>query len=530
MLKSYPPRDLAIRNHISVPGMLARIGKNFGAKLVGLAISFVDRFLVVMVLLRGWGTDVFAEWAILMAVAGSFALAEMGLNIYFGNVWQQHRASLDHAAFQRTLGVAITWGFALACGTLLILIVGLTLLDVPSVFAIKMIPREQSQVILVLLSAASISRSARGAISQLYRGRQQYALGTLVDQVQFAALAVSTLVAASLGATPLVQAVVVLISDLVAGWGVMIRDLKQRFPDLTFRPQLPTSAEVVEIAHHVKWLVLQQGIPVAWQQAPVLVLGLMGIGGTPLVGFIILRTLVTFARQIVMMFSLSAAVELADALHNGRREAVVRNVEHSAVLMSVLLSIIGVGIAVLGASFVTLWTGRADLFDLSISLYLLAGAAAAVPSIPVTSLLTLANMPRPGAIAQVVQLAFGLAGLLLLSWKFGTAGAAAGLAVGDIVAFCIALPLLAHSVTGWFEPVPYLARCYWAMILSAIWCSLVVTTLVYLVGVTSVASFLVVGLLYAVLGAAPAGVVGLPAELRRSIIGRLRQQRVASRP
>lgn len=506
--------------------MIARAGKNFGAKLLGLAISFADRFLVVGVLLRSWGANLYAEWAILMAAAGFLALGEMGLNIYFGNLWQQHSASGDKAAFQRTLGLALAWSIALGASLAALLAAALVATDVAGALSIRLLSREDAQIVLVLLCVGTISRSMRGAVSQLYRGRQQYAVGTLVDQVQFATLAAASLLAAALGASPLILAIVFAACDIAVGWGVMIGDLKRRFPDLVFKPQCPTQAEIREIARHTKWLALQQGIPVAWLQAPVLALGVIGVGGSALVSFTIQRTLVAFARQIAMTFSFSVGVELADAVHNGHRGAVVHHLQRSAVMLSAVLTAIAVGIMEFGEPFIKLWTGQAELFDPTVSLWLLIAAAAAVPSMPLLALLTFINMVRPAAIAQIVQLGAGIICLLALAPNFGVAGAAAGLAVGDIVAFCIALPLLARKIVE-FRAIQHFSRCYGAMLLTALWCALISRVVASFIEIASVPSFLAAGLLYAGLGLTPALALSLPATARLRIVALLRQPKAA---
>jgi hypothetical protein len=61
--------------------MLKRVGLSYGAQLLGLGISFADRFFILGVLMRAWGYDLCSDWTVLAAAAGTLSIAESGLNI-----------------------------------------------------------------------------------------------------------------------------------------------------------------------------------------------------------------------------------------------------------------------------------------------------------------------------------------------------------------------------------------------------------------------------------------------------------------
>src|ERR1035437_1018351 len=101
--------------------------------------------------------------------------------------------------------------------------------------------------------------------------------------------------AAHCAAGPTMIALIYLLCDVSVGWGGMLWDLSRRWPDLDFVPKTPTWVETSYMMKHVKWFAVQQGVPIAWLQVPVILLGLVGVTGSALVSFVVLRTLVNFA-------------------------------------------------------------------------------------------------------------------------------------------------------------------------------------------------------------------------------------------
>jgi len=500
--------------------MLGQVGRNFSAKLMGIALSFLDRFFVVAVLLRSWGTETYADWALIGSAAGLLSLAELGLNVYYGNVWQKCHDRSDAVGFQRMLAIALACSVAL--GTVLALLLALLLVtvDVRAAISLSTLGAQEAQLVLALLALSTITRLTRGAVSQVYRGRGNYALGSIVDQVSMAGTIFATLLAAVMGATPVVLAAIYLACDVVLGWGFTLFDLKRRFPGLSFQPSIPTRAELVDIGGHVRWLAVQQGAPLVWTQAPVLLLGALGVGGAAFVGFVILRTLVGLARQVATMLVLSTGVELVRRFHTGQSEAAERHLTDLAVFVSALVSASAVAIMLFGAPFVAVWTSRSELFDPMVCAWLLVAALLSVPNLPLQTMLTLLNAPRAGALALVAQVVVGLAALPILVVHYGAAGAAAALALGEALAALLVLPQLARGAVR-FDPLHHYARCFAVMLLAGGWCALVGAAVVTIVGTGGVLVIVSSAVLFASLGLLPVLVAALPAGIRDRLTSRL---------
>jgi len=498
--------------------MLARLGGNFAAQIFGIFLSFADRFLVVGLLLRTLGTDPYADWVLLLSSAGLLSLAELGLNIYYGNIWQSAFAKGDEPRFQRMLGFALTCSGLLGLALLLFCLGLVSFIDFSQTLSLTGLTRGAAAAIFLLLGAATASRSMRGAVSQLYRGRLVFAVGTMIDQIFPASLVVAMLITVNLTHSLVTLAAVYLACDLVAGWGAMLFNLKRRFPHLHFRPNLPNRTEFLDLVHHVRWFAVQQGAPVLWLQAPVLILGWLGVAGPTLVSFLILRTLVNFARQLASMLSISAGVELASSYHSGKHEEFLRRLGTFGSSLSGIGGAIAVAITIFGAPFIAIWTGQESLYDTHILVWLLGTALISAPILPMASAMMLCNLPKPAALANLIQIGIGIPAIFIFVRMWGAMGAAMGLALGETVAFGIVFPIFATKALE-FSYTRYIGRCLATMAICSLWCGLVGFGLKWAINPIHLGSFFVTGALWSVLGLIPALFITLPAAQQRTLLG-----------
>lgn len=496
--------------------MLARVAQNTAAQSLAVLIQFADRFLVVGILLRAWGPQVYSEWVVLLSCVGLLSLGEFGLNIYYGNLMQKAWAAGNGLRFQRTVATALACSFAVALALGGLGFAVLVTIDVPQLLSVKILPHTEALAVIALIGAATLSRSARGSISQIFRGRQEYALGVAVDAFFPAALLVLTIALALLGYGPFTMAVAYLASDLFAGWGFMIWQLHKRYPDLVIAPMAPTWTELHDTAQHAKWLSVLNGAPIAWLQVPVVLLGHIGTAGSSIVSFVVLRTLVNFMRSLGIMVSMGSAVEIVAVHHAGQKAAVARHLRAVGSGLAVLTMAMAVGIFLFGPPFVAIWTGRSDLYNQAIVLSLLASAILAAPSVPIASHLMLANMPRPPAIALVSQIAIGLVACAVLAREHGAVGAAIGLAIGEAIGQAIVLPILAARYLEDFSYSRYLLHCVLAMGLATAWSVLVGIGVMALINTTSWLGLAVAGALWGLLGLIPPLALALPAHQREA--------------
>jgi len=500
--------------------MLNSVGRNLGVQFLALAVTFADRFVVVGLLLRFWGPQLYADWVVLLSAAGLLQLGELGLNIYYGNIWQRAAATGDQAGGARMLRVAMGIASLQALLLLLFAAVFLAIFDLRQVLTLA--GTEIPRLIFLLLALFSILAVVRGSLSQLYRGHGRYRRGMLVTMAGTLALLVSTLLVALAGGELTALATAYLASQIIFGIGLMVWDLKRCFPELQFWPTLPTQAEWHDAWRNTRWLALEQCAPIAWLQLPILVLGLAGINAAALVGFVLLRTLVSFARQVSTMVSIAFGVEWASLVHSDPQR-VLHQLSTAGRLLSALAGVLGVAIWLFGAPLLALWSGKAISFDPIVAAWLVVGTWAAAPATPLAKLLAFTNQARPNGIAWIVQLCAGLLLMTLLVHPFGASGAAAGLALGELLGMGLVFPLLAGASPA--LPIwRYLRDCWTALGLSALWCLLVGTSLIRIIDMSTPAGALTTLVLWGCLGALPAFILAIPAGFRR----RLRPQKLVN--
>ena len=500
--------------------MLRKIAQNFGSQALALVVTFFDRFFVIGVLLRQWGAEVYGEWVYLLSLVGLLMLGELGLNIYYGNTLQKHWAAGRADQFQRIVAVGLGCSGLLAA-SLGLLALGFCLIADPlSGYGAGTLPPEIAYTVMSLLALTPLSRIARGAVSQVFRGRGEFAVGSLIDLAALFSIAIAAVTLALLGASPVVVAFAYAAGEIVVGWGLTFVVIRARYPDLRFTVAFPRPEELRDILRHLPWFAVQYGGPVAWLQLPVVYLGSVGVTGLPLVSFVALRTLVNFARSLCSMLSIALGVETA-AIHNaGEAQRSVRMIMSAGQSLSMLTTAVASGIVLFGDRAVAAWTGRVDVFDPMLAAGLLGGTLLATPNAAVSMHLMLLNTPRPGSIALLCQLAIGLTGCVLLVPEFGVLGAVVALALGEAIGQACILPALAVRHMPGLDYPRYYAGCLARMLLVAGWCTGTGWACLFLTDFLGWSALLTM-LLWCFAGVLPVAWVAMPERIRRAVTSRL---------
>jgi O-antigen/teichoic acid export membrane protein len=502
--------------------MFVTVARNTAAQFLTVLVSFADRFLVVGILLHAWGPEVYSEWAVLLSSAGLLVLGELGLNIIFGNALQHAWATGDRLRFQRLVSIGLSTCLGAGVVWAIIAAAAFAIVDFPQSLSVTEITHSQAVLVLAVLGAASILRIPRSALSQIWRGRQEYAVGSLVTLIHAGGLPALMIIAGLVGASPLVMAIICLLAEIVLGWGAMVWLLRRQYPDINLTLAAPTSTELSDVAHQVKWLAIQQGGPLAWLQVPIVMMGHLGVTGTALVSFLILRTLVNFVRTLGTLLAIGSGVEIAVLHHAGRQAELIHILRKVGFGLSITSTILAAGVLVFGKQFVVIWTGQAGLYDNGTVLCLLASAVLCAPGNPISTHMMLANLPRANSIAMLVQLGIGFAGCALLTPYLGMLGAALALAAGEIVGQAVVLPLLAMRHLPNFGYRAYLRDCTLAMGLTAAWCLAIGYAVTHVIDDHSFIGFAAATLVWLLLAAVPVVLVAMGPHHRGALPGRLR--------
>jgi O-antigen/teichoic acid export membrane protein len=493
--------------------MLKWVAQNFFAQILSLAVSFFDRVFVVGFLIRGFGVERYADWIALASFAGLLNLAEVGINLYFGNLMQHAFARRDEAAFNRIVHVSAFVSSALCLVLFLAGALALGLVRPSSLMPAHSLSSEETYWCAIALAGAVISKIMRGPISQIYRGRQEFARGILIDLVCAAAVPIVSVPILFFGGSPQELAIGYLLCDLVAGWGVMIADIRRRYPFLSLRPALPVAHEVSSLLAYVKWQAMQGANGYLSLSAPPLILVAAGVGAKDVVAFTTARTLVNLGRQIVTMLLQAAGVEIASRLHVSENASIA---EYSVELGAVGAAVVGgmgIGLSCYGGSLVALWTGHAELFDATLYFWLCVGALCNAVAAPFQILMGYVNKPRTAALAGSMNVALGLPLAALAASAGGANGLTFGLAVGEIAACLLAIGKLFPATTGG-DPLRYFRRCFVATAFASLWCAAAAAALREIAPQGGVIGLAIQLVGFAALGALPALLFVAPSQMR----------------
>ena len=284
--------------------------------------------------------------------------------------------------------------------------------------------------------------TTKSAFTQIYRAYGEYSRGVMIESVSSLCIVVAALAAALGGAGPGVLALTYILAQLVFAWGILLADLKRRYPKLRLWPLPPTALELRDAALAMRWYALTYAAPTMWLQAPVLLLSALGLGGPVVVTFVLHRTLVNFGRNIVAMLSTSAGVELAPHVHSGNTAMIERGMSYLGRSVAAIGGVMAAGLLTFGAAIIELWTGKSDLFDMGAMFWLVVPAIVVAPAIPLVYLAHYADIPKQQAIGQVSQTIIAVALAAPLASGFGAAGVAFAMAAGEIVSIGLVLPIL----------------------------------------------------------------------------------------
>jgi hypothetical protein len=423
--------------------MLRKSALNFASQAINFVVSFGDRILLVGLLIRSWGADVYSDWATLLAVAALLGLAELGFQIQYGNRLSMAKTRGDSAAYARTLGVGLFFYASLAAALTLLLIVILFGFDFALIFRLRNLDKVQAGLIFGTLAVTSIIHIGRAALSQIYRSQGEFHRGIVVDSAITALTIAAAVGAAFAGASPLMLAAVYLAAEIALGWGGMSLDITRRYPRVRLWPQLPSRAELTDLRGALTFYALIQGLPVVWLNAPILIISVLALGGSGLVAFVVQRSLVNFGRTLSTMLSVAVGIELATLAYADARPELVRGVEALARLNAALAGALAAGLICFGPVVIGIWTAKPELASLLILAALVLPAIVTAASAPLSMLCMYADRPHTLGMALAVQLGLGVPATLLGGLEFGVVGVAFGVALGEIVGLGIILPLLA---------------------------------------------------------------------------------------
>jgi hypothetical protein len=499
---------------------LRRATSNIGAQVVSLAAGVFDRIVLVGLLLRAWGAETFADYAIVQSCAALLLMVELGAQIYFQNEEQRAFVRDDKPAFRRL--AAIHLGLSLAVvGPLAILFTAFVVaggadgaLDLPN------INLAQARWILLLLGLGNLFSVLRAPASAVYSATGDFAHVTLISAGSVVVNTVSAFAAVSFGARPLTVAAL-FFALYGVGAGVYFHlEVHARRREWTAAPALPTRQEFLDTIGHVKWFALQMIAPTVWLQTPVLVFAAQDVVGSEIAAFLLMRTMVNQIRQSFQFAAVGAGLEIATFGHAGDFARAWDVTAQVGRMTTVICGAFVGGILAFGSTVTLYWAGDAKLYDARIALAMLIPLLAVAPLQQPMALLQYSNRSREIGLLRLGLIVFGPLGCIVGQMLAGPPGLATGLGIAEILAYGLLTPRLAAmpALRGFWT---YLVRALALGVATTAICLGTALALDALVRPTTLLTFAAEVVLWGCLVVLPLVYVALPAGLKRAARARL---------
>jgi hypothetical protein len=494
--------------------MLRRVAANIGSQVVALGATFLERILVVGVILRAWGPDQFADWSVLQSAAAFCVIGELGLQVYFTNMEKERRACRDISGYRRH--VAVSASFYLATIMVVVASAGVFVASVnPNrIFELTKIDGNTASRVLLLLCIGFAFSIGRTFTTCILVACDEFAAMTMFGVATMVSNALSILIIVGLGGGPISVAASFCFINLLSTVIILLETIR-RHPTSAVAPALPTREEIRAVMHHGKWLaVLMVGSIVA-QYLPVIIMNLLQIGGEELTSYLLLRTIANLLRQGLNMASLGAGVELATLAYSVNLSKAWRLSAEIGVAVSAL-SAVGVGgMLVFGTPIISLWSGDARYFNGSLAILIFIAVPLIAPLQQPISILRFTNVTIIGGIPSVIQAPL----TLLLGVGCGMIGGVLGVAAGVILAEVVAnwAVIFRGEVRHLQGFGRYCLDCAFAMIAGGVWSWLVAKSVFNLPVLQDLYTLVLELAAWLVIGVIPVLWMTLPSSLMRQI-------------
>ena len=436
---------------------LRRATSNIAAQVVSLAAGVFDRIVLVGLLLRAWGAETFADYAIIQSWAALLLMVELGAQIYFQNEEQRAFVRGDKPAFRRL--AAIHLGLSLVVVTPLAILFTALVVSGGADRALHLpnIDLARARWILLLLGLGNLLSVLRAPASAVYSATGEFAHVTLISAGSVVVNTLSAFAAVSFGARPLTVAGLFF---ALYGLGAAVYfhlGVQARRREWTAPPALPTRQEFATTIGHVKWFALQMIAPTVWLQTPVLVFAARGVAGSQIAAFLLMRTMVNQIRQSFQFAAVGAGLEIATFGHAGDFARAWDLTAQVGRMTTVICGAFVGGILAFGPTVTLYWTGDAKLYDPRIALAMLIPLLAVSPLQQPVALLQYSNHSREIGLLRLGLIAFGPVGCVAGQLLAGPPGLAAGLGIAEILAYGLLTPRLAAmpALRGFW---PYLGQ------------------------------------------------------------------------
>ncbi len=413
-------------------GVIHRLASGFGMQIFAFVVLTLGQLLVVPVCLATWGAALYGDWLVLSAATSLLSFADFGVQSHISNTLRLAWARGETAAGQRALQTGLALCLALTALLLVALAALLWTVDVPALLRVTATPDASS--VLAWLSITNILLLSREQITSIYSANNRFDLQVRQFLIMQIGQSVALISGITAGFTPLQAAHIFCAVSLFFGWGVLLIDIRCRYPVVHLLPHWPTRSELRDITAAAPFYAIQLNGGALLVHMPVLLLGRLSTP-TAVVAFTTMRTFVGPVRQIANQMGTVIGLELARYYALGNLAAATRLYRSTSVLTGGAVGLLAGLTMVIGPAFFTFWTHGAVRFDPVLAGLFLISSLLTAPTYGSYSLLRLIDRPKLVAIALSAQLFASFVLCLTLIAPMGASGAGAAIGAAEILTF-----------------------------------------------------------------------------------------------
>jgi O-antigen/teichoic acid export membrane protein len=438
----------ALHGRLGNRGLGKRLLFGFGAQALTMLVEIAQSIFMVSLYLYAWGVRRYEDWLVIGAAAGFVRMFDLGMEFHFGNSLRLSLAAGDKDKFDRSLAIGMTcYGFIM-----LVICVGSSLLvltvSVDEYLRHSAMTGSEAALVLWLSVIQRTILLPRPFIRSIYAAHGEFSRGENMFTIFSVGSAGTNAIMLLLGIDPIELAAISIVTALVFCWTIMIWDQRRRYPDVRYKPAVPTWQELRAAARNARYYTLPLWADQFLVQGPVLLIsGFVREPGGILV-FKLSRTLTGLARQGAIQLARSGGIEMARQIVQKDRAAAIGLHRTLGRTIGGLTGLSCGLILVTAEPLLDIWSGGRVAYDPLTVIAFVAGVMFAGPAQANTMLLQLSNVPRPLAISSILQVVFTMGlGLALIPW-FGPLGAAVGVGMADAFAFAVVINYAAARKFG----------------------------------------------------------------------------------
>jgi O-antigen/teichoic acid export membrane protein len=452
-------RDRAAALNRQAPiGIRRRLFLGFGAQTIAILLRIAQQFLLVPILIRGWGIELYADWIIVFSATSFLTVLDFGLQAYFSNALLITWSRQDFAAFRRLISTAILIYGSIVLTAAAVLAATSAVVSWPNYFGTHVMSASMALDTAVILTISILMLLPFGFIGTIYRAHGDYSRGTVINITAEALRGFGICAVVVLGGRPMTAALVYLVITVLYGVGIIF-DQWRHYGELPIGLAIPKMAELRQVITRSSFYFSSAITVPLVINAPILLLGMLSGFSGAVVAYTASRTFTGFMRQIVGQFCYPIGVEMAHQAAIGKQAQLRRVFTAAGRMVAGSAGLLGGFTLVVAEPFLHIWTHGAVAFDPWLVSAFVATVILTAPAQVASTLYLYNNKPGVLVVAQGAYAIGTLVLCLLLIKEFAAAGAAAGTGLAEFLSIGLILPYAAAKEVS-APLIPYFARSY----------------------------------------------------------------------